>query len=363
MSIPISSFALAGALLLAQARGPQGTAIQDLHRQVEAAKTPEAAQATVERFLAEGKDPAAIQEARLILAELLLRQDKLAEAKQALAQLDPKSAAGLTLIQGARMAHGLGDQERAFQLVDAALAKAPGLESRLEIAMTVALTFDAGDRADAIFAKAEKEAKDDQERALVALKRAEVLRAGDSEEPDAYLKHLEKIVKDFGKTEAGATAAARIAAARMTAGSEPIPFEAVALDGSKVTPRMPGKVLLLDFWATWSRPSMENRERILETWRKFHDQGFEVIGIAVDAEPEQVKKVAREKKLPWPQVVDGKGWRGKVFQAYDVNAVPRWILIGKDGKVAAINPRMELVEAVERLLAGKSLAEEPASRR
>ena len=111
-----------------------------------------------------------------------------------------------------------------------------------------------------------------------------------------------------------------------------------------------GKVVLIDFWATWCGPCVSEMPRIVDLYSKYHDKGFETIGISLDNEIESLKNFVKEKGIAWPQSFDGKGWQNKYVKEFDVKGIPTMLLIDKDGKLSDLNGRQDTEAKIIELL-------------
>lgn len=141
---------------------------------------------------------------------------------------------------------------------------------------------------------------------------------------------------------------------RLKVGAAPFPIATNDLKGQPISlAKYKGKVVLLDFWATWCGPCVAGLPELKSAYNKYHAQGFEVVGISLDEEKGALTSFIKKNKMPWPQIFDGKGWDSKVSNDYGVRAIPFLLLIGRDGKIAAVNPRNELDKEVQAALAAR----------
>ncbi len=133
---------------------------------------------------------------------------------------------------------------------------------------------------------------------------------------------------------------------------KPLELTFTAADGRKVDlSKLRGKVVLLDFWATWCPPCVEEVPSLVETYGKFKSQGFEIVGISLDSDKGALMKFTKENKMTWPQFFDGKGWDSELAQRFKIQSVPTMWLLDREGKLLDASPRGRLDQAVEAALA------------
>ncbi len=119
------------------------------------------------------------------------------------------------------------------------------------------------------------------------------------------------------------------------------------LDGQPLSlDRFKGKVLLVDFWATWCGPCVEEMPHVIATYKKHHADGFEIVGVSLDREGDKDKLIAFMKKndMTWPQFYDGKYWENALSVQYGVHAIPTSYLLDGEGHILGKELRGEALE-------------------
>lgn len=132
----------------------------------------------------------------------------------------------------------------------------------------------------------------------------------------------------------------------LVAGAKFPDFEEKDLDGKPLSiAAYKGKVVLIDFWATWCGPCVRELPNVLKAYEKYHPQGFEIIGISLDQDETKLKDFIKEKNMPWQQYFDGKGWNSKLGSKYGIQSIPATWLLDGEGKIIDSNLRGEALEA------------------
>ncbi len=105
-----------------------------------------------------------------------------------------------------------------------------------------------------------------------------------------------------------------------------------------------GKVLLIDFWATWCPPCRAEVPGVVKTYKKYNKQGFEILGVSLDRDKAALTKYIRENDMAWRQVYDTEA-KGALSSKFKVQFIPTVYLVdGTTGKVLSVNPRGESLE-------------------
>ena len=118
-----------------------------------------------------------------------------------------------------------------------------------------------------------------------------------------------------------------------------------------------GKVVLIDFWASWCGPCRKEMPNVVKAYTKFKDKGFEIYGISLDQTKEKWLEAIKADGITWPQVSDLKYWECEAARLYNVQGIPFTVLLDKEGKILAKNLRGEdLEKAIEKALGGNDIA-------
>ena len=129
-------------------------------------------------------------------------------------------------------------------------------------------------------------------------------------------------------------------------------FTVVDLKGDSIKlSSLKGKILLIDFWASWCGPCRSSNKQLVKLYSKYKDSGFEIFGISLDEEIKDWKKAVVKDKISWLQGIDNRGWDAITAMKWNVQALPASFLVNKNGDVVAIDlEKNELESKVKELL-------------
>ncbi len=113
-----------------------------------------------------------------------------------------------------------------------------------------------------------------------------------------------------------------------------------------------GKVVLLDFWASWCIPCRAANKRLVKIYDKYKAKGFEIFSVSLDEDKKDWQKAIIKDKITWLQVNDPRGsWNAKTAADWNISVLPTSFLINKKGDVVAIDPEgRELEKGISELL-------------
>ena len=201
---------------------------------------------------------------------------------------------------------------------------------------------------DALLARHQGEKTDEVAQILVmkAMLYIEVL-----ENPAKGAELVRQVKSDFPATKQGQQADQMLASiaqqqeamkaqAALAVGTKFPDFAEKDLTGNSLTlSSFKGKLVLVDFWATWCPPCVGELPNVIAAYEKYHRQGFEIVGISLDQDQAKLTAFLKEKGMTWAQYFDGKGWQNKLAAQYGIQSIPATFLLDGEGNIVAKNLR------------------------
>jgi thiol-disulfide isomerase/thioredoxin len=116
--------------------------------------------------------------------------------------------------------------------------------------------------------------------------------------------------------------------------------------------QLSGKVVLIDFWASWCPDCVREMPQVQQVYRTFESKGLTILGISLDKDRRAMDNFIAKHLIPWPQYFDGKGWKNDLVTKYSVHEIPEMWIINKKGIVETTSADVtQLASTVERLVA------------
>ena len=141
-------------------------------------------------------------------------------------------------------------------------------------------------------------------------------------------------------------AAARGRQELKTLEATPLDWKFTAVDGRPVDlADWRGKVVLVDFWASWCPDCLREMPDVLTAYHQYHDKGFEVVGVSMDHDKAAMLAFLKKHDIPWPQQYDGQAWDSSVAVKYGVKGIPEMWLVDRNGHVIATGVHGSQLEA------------------
>jgi thiol-disulfide isomerase/thioredoxin len=148
------------------------------------------------------------------------------------------------------------------------------------------------------------------------------------------------LVKSSDKVTAQAGLKMEGSARRLELPGNAMEINGTEIDGSKFDwAKYRGKVVLVDFWATWCGPCIGELPNVRRNYDLYHDKGFDVVGISLDSDRQKLEEFVVKEELPWASIYEGGGWDTPMAVYYGINSIPRAILVDKQGKVVSMEAR------------------------
>jgi peroxiredoxin len=174
---------------------------------------------------------------------------------------------------------------------------------------------------------------------------------------DEGIKLVQQIKQDYPDTKVGKNAdsilnhmkqqqEAKAIQSTLVEGSQFPDFAEKDLAGNSLSvANYKGKVVLVDFWATWCAPCVYELPKVQKMYEKYHEKGLEVIGISLDKSQDVLKNFVKDRNIPWPQFCDAKFWDNKLAQKYGIKTIPATFLLDGQGRILARDLRGDDLDA------------------
>ena len=177
--------------------------------------------------------------------------------------------------------------------------------------------------------------------------------AGNIDEPADQLKLYRRIVADYPSSRAASSAAGSIRQVEAIGKPFELSFED-AITGKPITMKaLQGKVVVVDFWATWCGPCVAEMPNMKKLYAEHKDHGVEFVGISLDQAGDgldKLKAFVQEKDIPWPQYYQGNGWESKFSMSWGINSIPALFVVDADGNLHSTSARGKLETMIPDLI-------------
>ncbi len=145
---------------------------------------------------------------------------------------------------------------------------------------------------------------------------------------------------------------AEAAAKQFDIRTKPLDLKLTMLEGSELDfTKLRGKVVLLDFWATWCEPCMAKVPELLDIQKKYRDKDFQLVGVSCDDSKPSLVETLKAQGMDWPESFDGKGVAGPISRHFAVDKLPSSWLVDKKGLAHEIDYDADLDAQIDKLLA------------
>jgi thiol-disulfide isomerase/thioredoxin len=124
------------------------------------------------------------------------------------------------------------------------------------------------------------------------------------------------------------------------------------LTGRRITTAdLRGKIVVVDFWATWCGPCVSEIPHMKQLYAEWNDRGVEFVGVSLDSDPDTVVDFCREQGVEWPQYCeDGKSWHTALSRKWGINSIPTIFVLDRDGRIYSVNARGRIEQTIRELL-------------
>lgn len=169
-------------------------------------------------------------------------------------------------------------------------------------------------------------------------------------DPEKYMEIYKRVYDDLSNKMPGSKYLERLkqeidSYSRLMVGTEAPDFTFNTPEGKALTlSSFRGKVVLIDFWASWCGPCRKENPNVVRVYNKYNKKGFEILGVSLDEDRERWIDAIKKDGLVWSHVSDLKGWSSEACRLYGIDAIPLTVLLDKEGKIIAKNLRGAALE-------------------
>jgi thiol-disulfide isomerase/thioredoxin len=186
---------------------------------------------------------------------------------------------------------------------------------------------------------------------------AQILQALASQLDDSakQMEMYKRIIKDYPKSSTAKMVEGNLR--RLDSIGKPFELEFTdAIKGTEVSMKtLKGKVVVIDFWATWCGPCVAEMPNMKKLYAEYKDKGVEFVGVSLDKSKEQggldkLKQFVAQNEIGWPQYYQGDYWQSKFSSSWGINSIPAVFAVDADGKLYSVEARGKLDKMIPELL-------------
>jgi len=179
--------------------------------------------------------------------------------------------------------------------------------------------------------------------------------ASQAEDPKKQVELFKRITHDFPNSEFAKNAEGNLK--RLESIGKPFELEFTdAIKGTEVSMKsLKGKVVVIDFWATWCGPCVGEMPKMKALYEEYKDKGVEFVGVSLDRPKEEggldsLKSFVAKNEIKWPQYYEGKTSASDFATAWGINAIPSLFVVDADGNLYSVEARGKLEKMIPELL-------------
>lgn len=309
----------------------------------------------IEAFVKEFPDTETTVEAYITLSQLYMITQNADGALVCFEKVEKLSQKGeekaIAMLGTAKLLFTKGKTDECLKKLTEIKTQFPKTRHSVDASMGIASVYQETKKKDEAIAEltaAESDVTDEKLLKEISKKKIEIF--SKFEDYDNMKKQMDAFVEKFAKSKDELNPILKEFDLRT--GGTPYEIEVDSLQGGKIKlSELKGKVVLIDFWATWCGPCKEEMPNVIKTYEEFNPKGLEIVGISLDNKIQDAKQYIKDKKMNWPQFADGNGWKNSIGVLYGVNSIPMTYLLDKKGIIRYKNVRgEELREAIKKLI-------------